>query len=322
GLDSITVQGLIGRYPTVCGMTGTAEAVAEQLREFYQLRVAVIPPNTPCIREDEPDRIYTTVDAKEAAIVKEIIETHSTGRPILIGTMDVAESERLAGKLAEADVPCTVLNAKNDAQEAAIVADAGSFGSVTVSTQMAGRGTDIRLGGKDAAEHEKVAELGGLYVIGTGRYPSSRLDDQLRGRAGRQGDPGGSVMFASLADDVVLMYAPEATAGSDPDDDDRLTDATSQRFVDHAQRVAEGVHLEVHRNTWRYTRLIEHQRGVLLEQRDELLTTDLAATELAATCGERWTELSEELDEDVLEAAAREIMLFHLDRCWTEHLAF
>lgn len=321
-LDSITVQGLVGRYPTVCGMTGTAEAVGEQLREFYQLRVAVIPPNTPCIREDEPDRIYTTVEDKEAAIVKEIVETHSSGRPILIGTMDVAESERLAGKLAEVDVPCVVLNAKNDAQEAAIVADAGSFGSVTVSTQMAGRGTDIRLGGKDSAEHEKVSELGGLYVIGTGRYPSSRLDDQLRGRAGRQGDPGGSVMYASLADDVVQMYAPEATAGSTPDDDGQVADPTSQRFVDHAQRVAEGVHLEIHRNTWRYTRLIEHQRGVLLEYRDELLTTDLAGTELAATCGERWTELSEQLDEDVLEEGAREIMLFHLDRCWTEHLAF
>jgi preprotein translocase subunit SecA len=321
-LDSITVQGLIGRYPTVCGMTGTAEAVAEQLREFYQLRVAVIPPNTPCVREDEADRIYTTVEAKEAAIVKEIIETHSTGRPILIGTLDVAESERLAGKLAEVGVPCVVLNAKNDAQEAAIVADAGAFGSVTVSTQMAGRGTDIRLGGKDSAEHDKVSELGGLYVIGTGRYPSSRLDDQLRGRAGRQGDPGGSVMFASLSDDLVVQYAPEATPGSEPDDDGRVSDPTSQRFVDHAQRVAEGVHLEIHRTTWRYTRLIEYQRGVLLEQRDELLTTDLAATELAALCGERWIERSESLDEDVLAEAARVIMLFHLDRCWTEHLAF
>lgn len=321
-LDSITVQGLIGRYPIVCGMTGTAVAVSEQLREFYQLKVAVIPPNTPCIREDQPDRIYDTLEHKEAAIVAEIVETHSTGRPILIGTLDVAESERLAGKLAEVDVPCVVLNAKNDAQEAAIVADAGSFGAVTVSTQMAGRGTDIRLGGKDAAEHEKVAELGGLYVIGTGRYPSSRLDDQLRGRSGRQGDPGGSVMFASLSDELVVQYAPEATAGSEPDDDGRLDDATAQRYVDHAQRVAEGVHLEIHRNTWRYTRLIEHQRGALLEHRDELLNSDLAATELAALCGERWTELSDTIDEDVLDEAARVITLFHLDRCWTEHLAF
>ncbi|HEU5469515.1 MAG TPA: accessory Sec system translocase SecA2 [Actinophytocola sp.] len=321
-LDSITVQGLVGRYPIVCGMTGTAVAVSEQLREFYQLRVAVIPPNTPCIREDEPDRIYATESTKDAAIIAEIVATHATGRPILIGTADVAESERMAGKLAEADVPCVVLNAKNDAQEAAIVAEAGAFGAVTVSTQMAGRGTDIRLGGKDSADHEKVAELGGLYVIGTGRYPSSRLDDQLRGRAGRQGDPGGSVIFAALSDELVQVYAPDATAGDEPDEDGRLIDPTSRRFIEHAQRVSEGVHLEVHRNTWRYTRLIEHQRGVLLEYRNELIGTDLAETELASISGDRWSDLTETLDDAVLEDVARTIMLYHLDRCWTEHLAF
>ena len=327
-LDSISVQGLIGRYHTVCGMTGTAVAVSEQLREFYELRVAVIPPNTPCVREDEDDRLYDTVEAKETAIVAEIAATHAAGRPILIGTRDVAESERLAKLLAEADVPCVVLNAKNDAQEAAIVAEAGAYDAVTVSTQMAGRGTDIRLGGTesgDADKHDKVADLGGLLVIGTGHYPSSRLDDQLRGRSGRQGDPGGSIMFASLGDEQVVQYAPDATAGAEPDDDEdpgRLTDPTSRRFVDHAQKVSEGVQLEIHRNTWRYTRLIEHQRKALLEYRDELLTTDLAATSLAAVCSERWEELSDELDEKVLEDAARQIMLYHLDQRWTEHLAF
>jgi preprotein translocase subunit SecA len=329
-LDSISVQGLIGRYKTVCGMTGTAVAVAEQLREFYELRVAVIPPNTECVREDEPDRLYDTVENKESAIVAEIADVHRTGRPILIGTRDVAESERLAKMLAEAEVECVVLNAKNDAQEAAIVAEAGAFGAVTVSTQMAGRGTDIRLGGKeksgDATEHDKVADLGGLLVMGTGHYPSSRLDDQLRGRSGRQGDPGGSIMFASLGDDQVIQYAPDATAGAEPDDDEdlgRLLDATSKRFIDHAQKVAEGVQLEIHRNTWRYTRLIEHQRRVLLKHRDELLTTDLAATSLASQAEDRWEELTEEIsDEKVLEEAARQIMLYHLDQRWTEHLAF
>jgi preprotein translocase subunit SecA len=331
-LDSISVQGLIGRYTTVCGMTGTAVAVSEQLREFYELRVAVIPPNTPCVREDEDDRLYDTTENKEAAIVREIAAAHEKGRPILIGTRDVAESERLAHLLDEAGVACVVLNAKNDAQEAAIVADAGAYDAVTVSTQMAGRGTDIRLGGKkkndseiDTKEHDRVAELGGLLVIGTGRYPSSRLDDQLRGRSGRQGDPGGSIMFASLGDDQVVQYAPDATAGTEPDDDEdqgRLADPTTRRFVDHAQKVAEGVQLEIHRNTWRYTRLIEHQRTALLEHRDELLRTDLAATELAALCPQRWEELSEELDEKVLEEAARQITLYHLDQRWTEHLAF
>ena len=163
-------------------------------------------------------------------------------------------------------------------------------------------------------------------MIGTGHYQSSRLDDQLRGRAGRQGDPGGSIMFASLGDDQVIQYAPDATAGAEPDEDEdegRLLDATTKRFVDHAQKVSEGVQLEIHRNTWRYTRLIEHQRKVLLEYRDELLTTDLAATTLASVASERWEELTEEVsDEKVLEEAARQIMLYHLDQRWTEHLAF
>jgi preprotein translocase subunit SecA len=322
-LDSVSVQGLISRYQTVCGMTGTASAVAEQLREFYELRVAVIPPNKPCVRDDESDRIYDTVENKEKAIIAEIASTHAAGRPILIGTGDVAESERLAKMLAEADVQCVVLNAKNDAQEAAIVAEAGAYGAVTVSTQMAGRGTDIRLGGTDTPEdHDKVAELGGLLVIGTARYASSRLDDQLRGRSGRQGDPGGSVMFASLADDQVAQYAPDATAGDKPDDEGLLDDATTQRFVDHAQKVAEGVQLEIHRNTWRYTRLIEHQRKVLLEYRDDVLRTDLAATELAAVASKRWEALTESHDDEVLERAARQILLYHLDERWTEHLAF
>ncbi|WP_253890657.1 accessory Sec system translocase SecA2 [Actinokineospora diospyrosa] len=323
-LDSISVQGLVGRYQRVCGMTGTAQAVAEQLREFYELKVSVIPPNKPCVREDEPDRVYDTVEAKESALVKEIVAQHETGRPILVGTMDVAESERIAEKLTEAGVSSVVLNAKNDAEEAAIVAEAGALNAVTVSTQMAGRGTDIRLGGAegDDTDHDKVADLGGLYVMGCGHYPSSRLDNQLRGRSGRQGDPGGSVVFASLTDDLVTQYAPDATAGTDAEDDGRHDDPTSRRFIEHAQRVAEGVNLDVHRNTWRYTRLIEHQRGIVLAYRDDVLNTPLAATQLKERLPERWEELAADLDEDVLEVAARHVLLFHLDSRWSQHLAY
>ncbi|MBM7772173.1 preprotein translocase subunit SecA [Actinokineospora baliensis] len=323
-LDSISVQGLVGRYQRVCGMTGTAQAVAEQLREFYELKVSVIPPNKPCVREDEPDRVYDTVEAKESALVKEIVAQHETGRPILVGTMDVAESERIAEKLTGAGVSSVVLNAKNDAEEAAIVAEAGALNAVTVSTQMAGRGTDIRLGGAegDDTDHDKVADLGGLYVIGCGHYTSSRLDNQLRGRSGRQGDPGGSVVFASLTDDLVTQYAPDATAGTDAEDDGRHDDPTSRRFIEHAQRVAEGVNLDIHRNTWRYTRLIEHQRGIVLAYRDDVLNTPLAAKQLKERLPERWDELAADLDEDVLEAAARHVLLFHLDTRWSQHLAY
>ncbi|GAA3834420.1 accessory Sec system translocase SecA2 [Sphaerisporangium flaviroseum] len=313
-LDSITIQGLIRRYPEICGMTGTAVAVEEQLREFYGLKVAVVPPNKPCVRVDEPDRVFGTVADKERALVAEIASVHATGRPILIGTLDVSESERLADDLRAEGLDCVVLNAKNDAEEAAIIAQAGARSAITVSTQMAGRGTDIRLG-------EGVGELGGLYVIGSGRHASSRLDDQLRGRAGRQGDPGGSVFLVSLEDDLITHYAPDEGLPT-ADDDGVVRHKRAEYVVGHAQRVAEGAHLEIHRNTWRYTRLLERQRDLVLEQRDKVLRGDSAAEALATAAPERWEELSALVGEPVLREVAREIVLFHLDRCWTEHLGF
>ncbi|CAL9579617.1 Protein translocase subunit SecA 2 [Actinosynnema sp. ALI-1.44] len=320
-LDSVTVQALLSRYPTVCGMTGTAVAVAEQLRDFYKLEVLVIPSNVECVREDEAPRLYTTLELKEAAIVEEIKSVHATGRPILVGTLDVAESERLSRKLEAAGLECVVLNAKNDAEEAAIIADAGSFERITVSTQMAGRGTDIRLGGHESTDRERIAELGGLYVIGTGRHSSSRLDDQLRGRAGRQGDPGGSVFFSSLQDDLVTQYVPDHDEPAEVEEDGRVVDAGTLHTVEHAQRVAEGVQLEIHRNTWRYNKLIEHQRTLVLEFRDKVLTTELAWEELSKRKPERAEEL-ENLDREVLVKAARLIVLHHLDQRWSDHLVF
>ncbi|MPY97840.1 MAG: accessory Sec system translocase SecA2 [Actinophytocola sp.] len=324
-LDSITVQALIARYPVVAGMTGTAVAVAETLREFYKLEVAVIPPNTPIIRVDELDRIFSSPSQKLRAIVAEITRVHEEGRPILVGTQDVAESEELAEKLTKAGLTCTVLNARNDAEEAEIIAEAGKPGTITVSTQMAGRGTDIKLGGSssDEAEREKAVELGGLYVIGTARYPSSRLDDQLRGRAGRQGDPGGSVFFASMEDDLVLAGAPDVPDGLAADEDTgEITDPAAVRHLNHAQRVVEGANQEIHRNTWRYTRLIERQRTDLLTFRDEVLLTDTAAELLHTQAPERYDELAERLSEETLAQVCREIMLYHLDQLWSDHLAF
>jgi preprotein translocase subunit SecA len=336
-LDSITIQSLVCRYPTVCGMTGTAVAVGEQLREFYGLEVAVVPPNRPCVREDEPDRLYATAGQKEDALAKQVIAAHAEGRPVLIGTMDVAESERVARRLERAGQECTVLNAKNDAREAAIVAEAGAYGAITVSTQMAGRGTDIRLGGTAAHRsrreasrddeqdgnqaRDQVAEVGGLYVIGTGRHVTSRLDHQLRGRSGRQGDPGGSVFFISMQDELIVQYGRQAVPGGVLQPDGRIQDARADWLVGHAQRVAEGVHLEIHRNTWRYSKLIEDQRRIVLAQRDQVLTTDEALHALAERCPERFVELSADLDHEVLAGAARQIALYHLDRGWADYLA-
>jgi len=321
-LDTITVQALINRYPTVCGMTGTALAAGEQLRQFYKLGVSPIPPNTPNIREDESDRVYITAAAKNDAIVEHIAEVHETGQPVLIGTRDVAESEELHERLVRAGVPAVVLNAKNDAEEARIIAEAGKLGAVTVSTQMAGRGTDIRLGGSDEADHDEVAELGGLHVIGTGRHHTERLDNQLRGRAGRQGDPGSSVFFSSWEDDVVTANLEPGKLPTETDDDGRVVSPKAAGLFGHAQRVAEGKLLDVHANTWRYNQLIAQQRAIIVERREALLRTPTAREELEERSPERYEELSKDLNEDQLERICRLIMLYHLDRGWADHLAY
>ena len=330
-LDTITVQALINRYPTVCGMTGTALAAGEQLRQFYKLGVSPIPPNTPTIREDEPDRIYISAGAKNDAIIDHIIEVHATGQPILVGTQDVAESEDLHARLVRRGVPAVVLNAKNDEEEARVIAEAGKLGAVTVSTQMAGRGTDIRLGESDAdddsAAKQEVAELGGLHVIGTGRHRTERLDNQLRGRSGRQGDPGSSVFFSSWEDDVVVAHLENPKLPTECDDTGRITSVKANALIDHAQRVAEGRLLDVHANTWRYNQLIAQQRTIIVDRRNTLLSTPAARDELRELAPERYDELAATFGDDDaaeanLERICRGIMIYHLDRGWADHLAY
>jgi preprotein translocase subunit SecA len=321
-LDTITVQALINRYPTVCGMTGTALAAGEQLRQFYKLGVSPIPPNTPNIRVDELDRVYITAAAKNDAVVEHITEVHATGQPVLVGTRDVAESEELHERLVKAGIPAVVLNAKNDAEEAAVIAEAGKLGVVTVSTQMAGRGTDIRLGGSDESDHDAVADLGGLHVIGTGRHHTERLDNQLRGRAGRQGDPGSSVFFSSWEDDVVVAHLEPQKLPMQTDEDGRILNDKAAQLLEHAQRVAEGKLLDVHANTWRYNQLVAQQRAIISERRENLLRTPTAREELAERSPKRYEQLLEEIGEERLETTCRQIMLYHLDRGWADHQAY
>lgn len=323
-LDTITVQALINRYKTVCGMTGTALAAGEQLRQFYKLGVSPIPPNEPNIREDESDRVYVTAAAKNDAIVAHIAEVHETGQPVLVGTRDVAESEELHERLVRRGVKAVVLNAKNDAEEAQVIAEAGKYGVVTVSTQMAGRGTDIRLGGSDEADHDRVAELGGLHVVGTGRHHTERLDNQLRGRAGRQGDPGSSVFFSSWEDDVVAANLDRNKLPEQTDEDGRIVSPKTNGLLDHAQRVAEGRLLDVHANTWRYNQLIAQQRAIIVDRRNTLLRNATAREELEELAPKRYEELAgtDGMSEERLETICRQIMLYHLDRGWADHLAY
>ena len=318
-LATITVQAFVGLYPTVCGMTGTAVNIGDELREFFRLEVAVIPPNTPSIRADQPDRVYATAEEKEEAIIREVAEAHEAGRPVLIGTLDVAESERLAAAMRAGGVECVVLNAKNDAEEAKIIAEAGGLNHVTVSTQMAGRGTDIRLGGRDERDRDAVVDLGGLYVIGSGRHDSRRVDDQLRGRAGRQGDPGESVFFVSPEDTLIVRNGEPFDGKTAPDG--LMSGPQVDHAVSHAQKVAEGVSFEIHRNTWKYGILVERQRQVLAARRRELLLTDLAAQWVRDAYKELYEDVVEEVGEEGAEKAARLIALGHLDRGWADHLA-
>ncbi len=312
-LDRIVVQTLLGRYRTLCGMTGTAVAVAEELHEFYKLSVGAVDTNEPCVREDLPDRVYRTVEQKEQAIVAHVAEIHATGQPVLLGTQDVAESERLAGALRAAGVECAVLNARNDAEEAAIVARAGERDRVTISTQMAGRGTDIRLG-------EGVVERGGLHVVCSGRHATGRLDDQLRGRAGRQGDPGSSVIIASVEDDVVAENVPDAPEFA-ADGEGRVADPAAAELIAHAQRVAEGAALAIRRTTWRYGQIVDAQRAAVLRHRTLVLGTDRALRLLRKSSPERCAEVEEKVGTEELARAARLVVLAHLDEAWSDHLA-
>ena len=248
-LGSITMENLISLYPIVCGMTGTAGDQATEFRELYGLEVAAIAPNRPVIRRDHPDRGFATRAEKEHALLDEIRQRHQSRQPVLVGTSSVEESERLSARLH--DVPHEVLNARNEEAEAAIVARAGEADAVTISTNMAGRGVDIRLGAG-------VAELGGLHVIGTNRHESSRIDRQLRGRAGRQGDPGSSQFFVSLQDPLMIKYA-----------DGHGTQLSS---CDHLQRVAEGQSLGCRLFLRKYETVIEGQRQQIADRRQRVLT--------------------------------------------------
>ena len=239
-LGSITLQNLIALYPMVCGMTGTAATQAREFRQTYDLDVEVIPTNRPMIRIDHPDAVFPTMQEKENALVEEIRNVHRTGQPILVGTHSVEESERLSSRLS--GIPHQVLNARNDEVEAAIVQRAGERAAVTISTNMAGRGTDIRLG-------VGVAELGGLYVIGTNRHESVRIDNQLRGRAGRQGDPGSSRFFVSYQDELLVKYGIHDDTHSTPVEVQRRIEGQLidiRHFLNKYERVAEGQRMAIH----------------------------------------------------------------------------
>ncbi|MGA2877354.1 MAG: accessory Sec system translocase SecA2 [Bryobacteraceae bacterium] len=254
-LGSITLQNLISLYPMICGMTGTAATQADEFRLVYGLEVEVIPTNRPMIRADLADRVYARKSDKERAVLGEIRRLHASGQPVLVGTRSVEESERLSSRLP--DIPHQVLNARHEEREAGMIARAGQLGAVTISTNMAGRGTDIQLGAG-------VAELGGLHVIGTNRHESRRIDNQLRGRAGRQGDPGSSEFFISFQDDLLVKFG--------------IEDPKLGHDAESVQRVAEGQNLEIRRFLQKYESVIEGQRQKIQQRRQAILTGEISSS--------------------------------------------
>jgi preprotein translocase subunit SecA len=314
-LGTITLQHVLGSYPHFSGMTGTARAAADELHDMYGLQVVVVPTHRPMIRVDHPDVVFTHREAKERALVAEIQRVHASQQPVLVGTLSIEESERLAGQIRHAGIACRVLNAKNDAAEASIISAAGTAGAVTISTNMAGRGTDIRLG-------DGVAERGGLYVIGTNRHESLRVDLQLRGRAGRQGDPGESRFFVSLDDDLMVRFGLRSLLGSQlPGRQERSLDSpVVPREIDRAQRIIEGQNREIRSTLWRYASVVERQRAEVMTMRQALLTGEVLPSVWQRE-PERRRALVTRVGEENARRAEQLITLRAIDDAWRDQLA-
>jgi preprotein translocase subunit SecA len=305
-LATITFQNYFRMYDKLAGMTGTADTEAEEFAKIYKLDVLVVPSHKPMIREDNPDVVYRTVPEKFMAAAEEIKELHANGQPVLVGTVSIEKSEAMAKLLKRQKVPHHVLNAKNHAQEADIVAQAGRLGAVTISTNMAGRGTDIVLGGnpeflakQDAdpetepeahaaallkyegvcrEERDKVLEAGGLHILGTERHESRRIDNQLRGRSGRQGDPGSSRFYLSLEDDLLRLFGSERISGVmqklGMEEGEPIEHNIISKAIENAQGKVEGRNFDIRKQLLEYDDVLNKQREVIYAQRRMALTGD------------------------------------------------
>ena len=270
-LASVTFQNYFRMYEKLAGMTGTAKTEEKEFIDIYGLEVIPIPPNKPLIRTDLPDQIFKTKAAKYRAVVRNAVERHKVGQPLLIGTTSITQSEELSDMLLRAGVPHNVLNAKHHEKEAEIVANAGQMGMVTIATNMAGRGTDITLG-------EGVPELGGLAILGTERHESRRIDNQLRGRSGRQGDPGSSQFFLSLEDDLMRIFGADNITGImdklGMEEDEPIEHSLITKSIERAQKKVEDHNYNIRKYVLEYDDVMNQQREVLYEQRRRILRNE------------------------------------------------
>lgn len=270
-LAAITFQNYFRMYEKLAGMTGTAKTEEQEFNNIYGLEVYEIPPNRPLLRKDLPDLIFKTKKAKYKAVVKDVVERHKKGQPVLVGTTSITQSEELSDMLLKSGVPHNVLNAKHHEKEAEIVANAGQRGMVTIATNMAGRGTDISLG-------DGVAELGGLHILGTERHESRRIDNQLRGRSGRQGDPGSSQFFLSLEDDLMRIFGADNISGMmdklGMEEDEPIEHSLITKSIERAQKKVENHNFNIRKYILEYDDVMNQQREVLYDQRRKILGND------------------------------------------------
>ncbi len=296
-LATITFQNYFRLYNKLAGMTGTAETEAEEFHKIYKLEVVQIPTNRPMVRKDLPDQVYKSVEGKYQALARTVKDLHATGRPVLIGTISIEKNELLSQMLAQAGVPHELLNAKNNEREAHIIAQAGRLGAVTLATNIAGRGVDIILGGNpaDPVEHKKVTELGGLAVIGTERHESRRIDNQLRGRAGRQGDPGTSQFFLSLEDDLMRLFGGDRVKNLMESlgipDDQPIEHGLISKSIESAQHKIEGFNFDARKHVLEYDDVMNKQRTIIYGKRRQLLAPTTKMSE------QTWEMVEKELTE-------------------------
>ena len=299
-LASITFQNYFRMYKKLAGMTGTADTEAPEFKKIYNLDVVVMPTNQPMVRDDYADVIYKNEDAKYRAVVLEIAELHKQGRPVLVGTISIDVSEKISNMLKKEKVTHEVLNAKHHEREAEIIAGAGQVGKVTIATNMAGRGTDIKLG-------EGVVDVGGLHILGTSRHESRRIDNQLRGRAGRQGDPGSSRFYLSLEDDLLRIFGSGRITGImdklGMEEDEPIEHNMISRAIENAQRKVEGHNFDIRKHLLEYDDVMNKQREIIYQQRSEVLN------------GEDVAEVIEDMIEGLVHGVAAE---FYQDRAESE----
>jgi len=329
-LASITFQNYFRLYKKLAGMTGTAATSAEEFDKVYGLEVICVPTNKPMIRQELPDRVYKTIDGKFQALVREIKERHKIGQPVLVGTTSIEKNEYLGKLLDREGIPHQILNAKHHEKEGQILAQAGKLSQVTIATNMAGRGVDIILGGnpQNPEEMKKVVNLGGFHVIGTERHEARRIDNQLRGRSGRQGDPGSSQFFVSLEDDLMRIFGGErikSLMGALKIPEDQPIEANLiSRAIEEAQSKIEGLNFDLRKHVLEYDDVMNKHREVIYKKRRELLEIKdlrlkikdwMKSPEEKKALEEKIKELGENFNQ-----AAKFISLRTLDMLWLEHL--